>query len=262
MELREEVKRLEEQIDAIAEIKECLIPQDPPEIAGVEFATSHRSQGKVGGDFFDFLPLDRDEEGKPLTSGRWAVVIADATGHGPSSAFIMVMLQSILHAFSGSVDEPTAILHYANDHMCSKVHHGLFVTATIAIIDPARSELSYSCAGHAPPLIRTADGSVVECEAAGGLPLGVMPDQSYEGVVRPLNPGETYIFYTDGLLDSLGEDGERFGLERTKDAVEAAEVNATSRSMLSSLKRAVRAHRLQVEQTDDETVVICRILPT
>ena len=259
--LKDQVNRLEREIDRIAEIQTSLLPDYLPAITGLVLAASHRAQGKAGGDYYDFIPLQRDKDGNGRPNGRWAVIVADASGHGPSAAVIMAMLQSILHAFSGSPDHPAQLIEYANDHLCEKELEGIFATAIVVIIDPARRALAYACAGHEPPLVHRADGSVARLDAAGGLPLGVKPGQKYDSRTVSLSPGETMLLYTDGLTDAMDPGGHRFGLDRVRATLQAS-APWSAANIVSAVNRAVARHRQSEDQVDDETLVAITAVKT
>lgn len=254
--LREANERIVNQIEQIGTIQRTLLPEAMPEIDGVEFAASYKTSEKAGGDYYDFLPLQRDEEGRPRRDGRWGVIIADASGHGASAAVVMAMLHAILHAFPGPHEGPGRILEFANRHLCAKRLQGSFVTAFMGVLDPNARTLLYARAGHNPPLVKGAQG-VRRLEGVGGLPLGIEPDVAYEDREESLAPGETVVLYTDGITEAAGVDGGMFGVKGIRDAL--SHCTGEPECVVGSINEALTAFQAGRKRADDQTLVALRL---
>lgn len=215
-ELREANAWIHGEVDAIAAIQKALLPESLPQIPGLDVATSFQTYERAGGDFYDFLPP------KEHAGGRWGLFIADASGHGPSAAVVTAMLDAILHAFPGDYADPAAVLAHLNRHLHAKRVDLSFVTAFYAVYETAGRTLTYSRAGHPPPVLKPASGGDLRLlDGAGALPLGVLPGVPYRAATESLELGDTLLLYTDGITETMAPDGRMFGTEGVEAAMSA-----------------------------------------
>ena len=189
---------LDQELQVVGAIQRSLLPGRLPAIAGFELSANYETSARAGGDYYDFFPL---------AGGRWGLFIADVSGHGTPAAVLMAITHAIAHAQPGTHAPPAALLRYLNDQLTSAyTREGTFVTAFYAIIDPSTRTLTYSRAGHNPPrLVR--QGQVLSLDHVGGLPLGVLPQQTYEESTVALNSHDLLLLYTDGITEAAAPDG-------------------------------------------------------
>ena len=253
-ELSEEVEDAEQTVEQIADIHQTLLPTQLPRIAGLEAAVSHLAPNRAGGDYYDLIPLGRGDGGEPDPAGSWLIIVADASGHGPAAATIMAMLQAIVHAYTPETRAPGQVLEHMNQQMARKKIEGSFTTALAAILDPVAGTFAYASAGHHAPLLRYPDGRVVElsCEE-GGPPLAVDPDAAIGGRTHALQPGETVLLYTDGVIEQANPQGQRFNLAGLTDAL--AQAAGPPRLVLDHVGEAARRHRAGSKIEDDRTLL-------
>jgi anti-sigma regulatory factor (Ser/Thr protein kinase) len=160
---------------------------------------------QVGGDWYDMIPLP---------SGRFALVIGDVQGHDVRAAGLMGQLRIALRAYASEGHRPDAVLSRASRFlhgMCSATDDPgelRFATCLYVEVDPLSGVLDIARAGHPDPAIRMADGTVLTRPTAGGLPLGIDPDADYPTTRLALEPGETMLICTDGLIETGGHDLE------------------------------------------------------
>jgi len=252
----EEIEAKEREIELTAEVQKSLLPEEMPEIAGFELWASYFAPEKAGGDYFDFLPLEREADHRPKPDGRWVVIIADAAGHGPSATVVMAMLHSLLHAFPGPHDEPGQIMEFINRQMCRKDLAGMFATGVLAILEPLQRNFHYSCAGHPPPLMRNAAGEVIDLACDHGPGLAVKPGARFESHRLHMQPRDALLLYTDGLIEAPDATGGAFGIERLRHVF--SEAGGSPREMTDFINRVVAAHRGLEEQPDDKTFIVIR----
>lgn len=254
--LRHAHERIQREVEQIANIQRSLLPDPLPEIKGVTLAASYETSAQAGGDYYDFFPLV-DENTEPGPSNRWGILIADASGHGPSAAVVMAMLHGILHAFPDRDHGPAEILQHANRHLCEKRLEASFVTAFYGIYDPIHRTLRYARAGHNPPVVK--DGSSIKrLNAVGGLPLGIERDFTLDEDCVQLAPGQTIIFYTDGVTEAFNEEGRMFGINGIERAL--TECSGEARCTVLSIEQALKEHEGDGPIRDDQTVVALEIL--
>ncbi|WP_089100360.1 SpoIIE family protein phosphatase [Streptomyces hyaluromycini] len=188
-------------------LQRSMLPTLGPDIPGMDTAARYIPTGgglQVGGDWYDMIPLP---------SGRHALVIGDVQGHDVRAAGLMGQLRIALRAYASEGHRPDAVLSRA-----SRFLHGItydeddadlrFATCLYVEADPATGVLEIARAGHLDPTIRMADGTVLRRPTAGGLPLGIDPDADYPTTRFALEPGETMMICTDGLIETGGHDIE------------------------------------------------------
>ncbi|MFG2131008.1 SpoIIE family protein phosphatase [Streptomyces sp. NPDC048751] len=203
-------------------LQRSMLPQLGPEIPGMTLAARYIPTGgglQVGGDWYDMIPLP---------SGRFALVIGDVQGHDVRAAGLMGQLRIALRAYAAEGHRPDAVLTRASRFFYGITHSdddlaGLrFATCLYIEVDPVTGVLETARAGHLDPAVRMADGTVIVRPTAGGLPLGVDPDSDYPTTRLALEPGESMMICTDGLLETGGHDLDT-GWQRIRKTLEAHE---------------------------------------
>jgi len=201
-------------------------------------AAYYQPAREVGGDFYDFLELE---------DGRLGLVVGDVSGKGVPAAIVMAITQTMLQAAYGlGSPAPGEILQQANNILHPDIPPNMFVTCLAAILESRTGRLQYANAGHDLPYVRHAAG-VSELRATG-MPLGLMPNMSYEQKEIALKPGESVLLYSDGLVEAHDPRREMFGFPRMQEFVGAHSGGA---SLLIFAGRAGAVHRRRVEQEDD-----------
>ncbi|AKJ11974.1 phosphatase [Streptomyces incarnatus] len=186
-------------------LQRSMLPSLGPEIPGMQVAARYIPTGgglQVGGDWYDMIPLP---------SGRFALAMGDVQGHDVRAAGLMGQLRIALRAYAAEGHRPDAVLTRASRFLHGITHDDQmtdvrFATCVYVEADPATGMLEIARAGHPDPAIRMADGTVMMRPTAGGLPLGVEPDPDYPTTRFTLEPGETLMLCTDGLLETGGHD--------------------------------------------------------
>ncbi|MGW8377679.1 SpoIIE family protein phosphatase [Streptomyces sp. ODS28] len=207
-----------------AGLQETMRPARKPRIDGMSVAARYIPTGgglQIGGDWYDVIPLP---------SGRTALVIGDVQGHDVRAAGIMGQLRIALRAYASEGHHPDAVLARASRFLAGMdaaetegapeaegapdATGGLldgdprFATCLYMEVDPVSGTLDIARAGHPDPAIRLADGTVFVRPTAGGLPLGLESDTAYPTTRLVLEPGETLLLCTDGLIETGGHDLE------------------------------------------------------
>jgi sigma-B regulation protein RsbU (phosphoserine phosphatase) len=254
--LRETNERLQRQVEEIARIQRSLLPEAPPVIQGLELAVDYRPHDRAGGDLYDFVSLT-GRRGETDPAGRWAVIVGDVSGHGTPAAVVMAMLTSILYAYPRVPQGPAELLTYANRHLCAKRIAGTFTTALIGVFDPSTRRFTYARAGHPPALLKSG-ARINTLDAVGDLPLAVLPDTRYEEAWVTIEPGETLVLFTDGIIEEMDPEGRMFGVGGILDSLHAC--NGSPRCVIDSINAALARHRGPARPSDDATIVTMRAL--
>jgi serine phosphatase RsbU (regulator of sigma subunit)/predicted ester cyclase len=204
-EIRER-ERVEQELRVARSIQQASLPKEVPTLEGWQISPYYQPAREVGGDFYEFFELD---------DGRIGFAVGDATGKGVPAAFVMSATCALLGGVAtGSGSSPGEVLERVNEAVLARIPPNMFVTCFYAILDPTSGSLSYANAGHNLPCC-SHEGTTTELEARG-MPLGLMPGMSYEEKETVLVPGESVLFYTDGLVEAHSPQGEMFGAPRLR----------------------------------------------
>ncbi len=205
----EDREREAQELSAARVIQQQLLPKELPSISGWRLASYYRPARAIGGDFYDFLELP---------DGQVALVAGDVTDKGIPAALVMTTTHSIFRGDAPGLVSPGAVLEQANNRLYPDIPAHMFVPCLYAVLDPHSGRLRYANAGHNLPYVATAD-RVTELRARG-MPLGAMPDMTYEENEAYLAPGESILLHSDGLVEAHNPAGEMFGFPRLQKIVE------------------------------------------
>jgi phosphoserine phosphatase RsbU/P len=155
---------------------------------------------------------------------------------------------------------PTEVLSIANDQLAAKRIEQSFVTAFLAIWDPATAAFVYARAGHNPPLLRrAADAAITELSGASGLPLGLFPQQTYDQCRLRLSPGDIVLLFSDGIVEAENPTGQPFDLDQLRNAFAGA-AHGTAREVLIAIRSALQSHQNGTRPKDDQTLFVLRAI--
>lgn len=241
-------------LEIAREIQTWLVPSSPPQVSGADIAFASRPQNSVAGDYYDaFYPTASAAE-----NGKLMLVIADVAGKSIPAALLMATLQASLRTIAGEgaplADLVVRLNHYASAH---SLDGRRFTTAVLAEYEPATRRLVYVNAGHNPPVLRRAGGTIEKLEV-GGLPLGIDAVAVYETASIELQPGDALIFYTDGVIEAFDEKLQEFGNDRWLEAVRVLPGWNAQESLQFLMKRVDEFVGL-TRQSDDITCLVFRI---
>lgn len=200
-----ERQRLVKDMEFARTVQESFLPQKPPEVASYIFSTHYTPAQEVGGDFYDFILLDRK---------RIGIVIGDVSGKGVPAALYMAKLGSDLRTLAFTEKDPASALRQLNNQLAERSRRGMFATLLYMELDSQDGQLTISNAGHLPPIIKKADGLVQKLAPAGGSPLGILAGMSFGQETIHLDRGDTMILYTDGIIEAMDAEEKLYGFER------------------------------------------------
>jgi sigma-B regulation protein RsbU (phosphoserine phosphatase) len=200
--VREEKLRQDRELQIAREIQASLFPRRPPEVPGFDVAAVSRPCYEVGGDCYDWIPLD---------GGRFALVVADVSGKGVPASLLMASVHASVRALAGTT-APALVAERLNRFLCASTPTSRFVTLFYAELDPAARRLAYVNAGHVPPYRVAGDGSVTRL-VGGGPALGLLAEASYEAGDVDLGAGDVVAIVTDGVTEAASSGEQEFGDE-------------------------------------------------
>ena len=237
-----ERERIEQELRVASLIQQTLLPKELPHLAGWEIEAYYQSARAVGGDIYDFIPLQ---------DGRLGLVIGDVTDKGVPAALVMATTRTTLRTMATQSYDPGEVLARANESLVPVIPPAMFVTCFYGVLNPATGDIVYANAGHNLPYVRTS-GGVFEMRATG-MPLGLMTGMNYEVARARLNPGETVLLTSDGIVESHDRTGDMFGFSRLIDLVTRHE---EGQDLISIILDQLDLFRGQDgEQEDDVTMV-------
>jgi serine phosphatase RsbU (regulator of sigma subunit)/anti-sigma regulatory factor (Ser/Thr protein kinase) len=240
-------ERIEQELRVARIIQETLLPRQVPPLDGWRLDAFWQPAQAVGGDFYDFIGLP---------DGRLGIVIGDVTDKGVPAALMMASTRSILRSAAERHSSPGAVLASVNALLVPEMPPRMFVTCLYAIFDPASGQIRIANAGHNLPSIHTAQG-VVELRATG-MPLGLLPEMSYEEAETTLAPGESLLLYSDGLVEAHDPQGGMFGFPRVRASVGVYAQGELISGLRSELADFTGPHWAQ---EDDVTLVVLERMP-
>jgi phosphoserine phosphatase RsbU/P len=255
----QERSRLESELEIAREVQTQLFPQNVPEVPGLRLYGVCRAARVVSGDYYDFLRLDENRVG---------VVLGDISGKGISAALLMAAIQSALHAqfYNGhSSAGARAAAPVSTAQVVSRLNRQVFdstprekyVTFFYAVYDGRTRRLTYTNAGHCPPVVFR-HGKAERLEA-GGTVVGLFSEMTYEQAEMTLQPGDLLLAFTDGLVEPENSYEEEFGESRLLEAARRA-ATLSPEQMAAEIYRSVNDWTGSPELQDDMTLVVGQAL--
>jgi sigma-B regulation protein RsbU (phosphoserine phosphatase) len=238
------------EVQLAREVQARLLPECPENVNGLQCVGFCRPARSIGGDYYDLLPLE---------NGSFAFTLGDVSGKGVPAAVMMASIQTLLRSLLTRNLESLA-------KAIESLNHTLYISSTserystlfVGVISADRSHVTYVNAGHVPPLLLHKDGRLERLGGAGGLPVAMLPNWTYQQFDAPLAPGDTMIVVSDGIVEAYNPQGE-FWEEEEVDRVVLAHQKAPLSQLPVFLVEAVDHFAAGAEQYDDMTVVALRI---
>jgi serine phosphatase RsbU (regulator of sigma subunit) len=250
--------RLEQELEIARGIQMSLLPQAPLEGGGVLFSGYCEPARAVGGDYYDFWPID---------DHRFGMLIADVAGKGTSAALYMAELKGIVLSLSQSHSSPRRLLIDANRIISRHLDSRSFITMTYGVVDVHASTLTYARAGHCPlihlpgphavsrkPVILTPDGMVLGMDIEEGR----LFERLLEEATLPLGLGDVFVLYTDGVTEAMNPEGEFFGEDRLS-ALAQQYASGSFSDLRKEVLSALTTFAAPSEQQDDITMLVLHV---
>jgi sigma-B regulation protein RsbU (phosphoserine phosphatase) len=253
----EEKLRLESELEIAREVQAQLFPRSAPEVPGLTLYGVCKAARSVSGDYYDFLKLGEN---------RVCLVLGDVSGKGISAALLMAAIQSALRAqfydgfalTSGSHTLPlstAAVVSRLNLQLYENTPREKYVTFFFGVYDAATRTLTYTNAGHLPPVLFRR--GKVERLRVGGTVVGLLSPITYEQAEIQIQPGDLLLAFTDGITEPENHYGEEFGEDRVLEVVRRA-LNASPQVLVEEIYRSVSDWTGSPELQDDMTLVVAK----
>jgi phosphoserine phosphatase RsbU/P len=202
--IAQQLVEINTELEMARQIQLSILPSSTPKIGGMEIVARYIPMTSVAGDFYDFIVVDETHIG---------ILIADVSGHGLPAALIASMLQVALTAQVQNAANPGKVLSGLNHALCGKFQHN-FVTAAYVYVDLEKNTMDYGGAGHPPLLLWRKSAGTASQLLENGLVLGQFEEATYDSLKVSIEPGDRFVLYTDGILETNSPAGEEFGTAR------------------------------------------------
>ncbi|MDQ1590868.1 MAG: phosphoserine phosphatase RsbU/P [Pyrinomonadaceae bacterium] len=242
-----ERERFERELNLAREIQQRFQPSSAPNVLGYEMQGISFPCYEIGGDYYDFI--ERPD-------GRMVIALGDVSGKGTSAALLMSSLHAAMHAQIPAHKALGDTISAVNRYLAETIPMNRFITLFCAELDPATGSLSFLNAGHNPPLIAHAGGSMEQL-AAGGIPLGIVADAVYREGRTQLQPGDALVIYSDGVSETQNAAGEEYGPVRLYNTV-ARYLESTAAGIRDKIEADLTKFAQGTPAGDDITLVIVK----
>ena len=236
---------LERDLEFATQVQLGFLPKSRPKLPGYAFSDYYEPAQRVGGDYFDYIQLP---------DGRMAVALADVAGKGVPAALLMARLYSSVRYHLLSHSEVNSAMAGLNAEISVSGLGHRFITCVLIVIDPVRNQLTLVNAGHLPPLRRNTAGLVEAIGATeSGLPLGILPDQTFQQTMFDLAPDESWLVFTDGVTEAMRMPQEIYGNKRLMKFLETGPAKIDN--LIKAVVDDVEAYVEGQAQSDDICMV-------
>ncbi|MBI3923869.1 MAG: SpoIIE family protein phosphatase [Armatimonadetes bacterium] len=244
-------ERLDRELQIARQIQQQLLPKQCPDIPGFELAALGEVAEEVGGDYYDFFPVDEN---------RLGIVVADVSGKGIPAAMTMAITRSIFRSQSIGNRSAREVVTATNALLYPDLRRDMFVTAFYGILDIRHRSLAWCRAGHEPVIAIHSAGSM-EVLAPSGAALGIADETEFGELIEErqiqFESGDAVLIYTDGITEAMDRSGEEFGLDRLKETMRNNGAPDTA-AMVQNVEATIRAFVGTAPQHDDMTMVLVR----
>ena len=236
------------------EIQQAILPRIfppfPEEAANMDIAASMNAAKDVGGDFYDFFRIDDDKIG---------FVIADVSGKGVPAAIFMAVSRTLIRATGIRGVTPSECISYSNDLLAKESANNMFVTVFYGIYNIKTGEVTYTNAGHNPPYLIKAGGTIEQLPLSKDIVVGALDDFQFSEETLQLEHGETLLLYTDGVTEAINVNDEEYGEKRLEETLKDV-TQQNCQQIINTVKADVKTFAGEAEQSDDITLLAIKRL--
>ncbi|MCB9845971.1 MAG: SpoIIE family protein phosphatase [Phycisphaeraceae bacterium] len=251
LKIQAEERRMQRQLEMARGVQRRMLQRARPSFDGLDIWARYEPCYAIGGDFYDLFDV----------GGRLALAIGDAVGNGIAAALLMSGVRSSLRAHAARGLPAESVVELTNRAMCLDSLESEFVTLWYAELDPQTRRLTYCSAGHEPPFVLHGNGTHTDL-SEGGLVLGVIESSAFEQRSITLEPGDTLVAYTDGIVEARNYEGAQFGRARVIEAVRhllAEAPGASASDLCEHLLWSLRQYTGLQARLDDVTIGVVRL---
>jgi sigma-B regulation protein RsbU (phosphoserine phosphatase) len=238
-------ERMERELALAGKVQASFLPREPAAPPGWQVVAALKPARQTSGDFYDLIPLP---------DGQMGLLIADVVDKGVSAALFMALSWILIRTYAVEhPGQPERVLKAVNRRILAETGTGQFVTAFYGILDPDTGTLTYSNAGHPPPLLFGAPAPRPLTRT--GMALGVVETETWDRAAVSLEPGAVLVLYSDGVTDAENEQAAPFGAERLQACVQAR-LGGSAVEIQTAVLDEIQAFAGQAVQLDDVTLMV------
>ena len=243
---------MESELELAQDVQRMLLPQEVPNIPGLEIAAFSRPAQIVGGDYFDFIDF---------SSGFHGLAIADVAGHGVSASLHMASIKALLRTLVPVNKSPAEVMRQVHKLFIHNIRFETFVTFFIGAVDSSTKTLTFGNAGHLPPLVLRNNKSKkesVEMLRPTGAAIGLVEEAEFAEKTIELQKEDLLVLYTDGITETVNLQNQEFGRERLT-VLSQQENTLSVKEILQEIRQGLEEFSEGKPLADDTTLVFCRI---
>lgn len=244
----EELRQLESELEMSQMVQRALLPQQAPNIPGLNVAAFSRPAQIVSGDYFDFVPFK---------DGGYGFVMADVSGHGVSAGMLMTSLQTAFHTLIPAAESPLDVLERINHLYMHNINFTTFVTIFFGKLDAVTRTFTYANAGHNSAYLLRADGDEMLLHPTGPA-IGLMEGFLVRSETVQLKTGDTLVLYTDGVTEATDPGGVPLGLDGLAKVIQD-NAALSAEQIIQRIVRVVNNFTGGLQPVDDRTLVVAKV---
>jgi sigma-B regulation protein RsbU (phosphoserine phosphatase) len=250
--LEAEQKRIDNDLRVASEIQKMLLPEHAPAVRNFELCGHNTAAQHVGGDYYDFLPLD---------DSRVGVVIADVSGKAIPGALVMTICRSAIRAQARLSQSPIEVLRHVNESVIPDLRPDMFVTILYGVLDSDARTFTFARAGHDPVIWYRAKTGTLEVITPHGMAVGLDRSGRFDRELEErrinLSPGDVLTLYTDGITESLDQEDREFGRAQLMEVVKD-HAGESACKISESIFESLRQFTNESPALDDRTLIIIK----
>lgn len=244
-----EKRRMEEEFSVARQIQQDLLPKELPGNGRFQLAAYSQPSQAVGGDFYDYLPIDKN---------RFGLVIADASGKGMPAALLISQIQAILKSEVSHGNSIRQTLASLNKHLKQYSSAQNFATLFYGMVDLEIGILEYANAGHNYPILTRKNGKVEILQTTGPA-LGILQNSAHDTATIQLKSGDNLLLYTDGVTETMNSKSEEFGEQQLQRIFDQSRTSS-AQEILDKINKYLAAFEATGALQDDRTMVVLKVL--
>ena len=245
--------KIEKELDLARDIQQGLLPKCIPDVNGLDVCGEMVPAMKIGGDYYDLIPVDNDKS-------KLYVIIGDVSGKGLPASLYMTKVQTMIQFACTSDKSPKEILTDINRKFYDSIERNSFITMSIGLFDYTKKTLTFCRAGHMP--LYVSKDSKIEKYQSQGLGVGLDKGDLFEKTLIqeeiPINSGESFTFFSDGITEAMNEQAELFDDDRLTTLLHKT-AKKTSTEQVNTVLESVKKFRGGAEPNDDMTLVVVKV---
>lgn len=246
--------RMGAELETAREIQSAILPKVYPEFEGFQFSHYYEPQSESGGDYYDFIEVDKK---------RFGIVIADVTNHGVGAAMVMAILRSNMRTLASGTIDAGKVLRQLNPIIYRDTLPTMYATMFYGVVDSENKTMHYSVAGHEKAILINLETRKIGLLPKGGIAVGVLDSDRFDNLIKlhkiTLKSGDIFIQYTDGIVEAVSVSGERYGDERFHKAIAkyaGDDLDKMREGLIDDLKKFTAG----AEQSDDITLLLMKVV--